>query len=145
MIKGLKPNPQQGAGREASVDLSTVRVIIRCGVKGQGRQRARGRQPTPAQARSKAARQGPQSGPLSHCGQRQHFWTTFPLKETDFISIYCFLREDSSGCCLTIPAKKPMLWASLPPCPITAVSPWRASRKPKCGGIVVGNRRWRCA
>lgn len=42
MIKGLKPNPQQGASREASVDLSTVRVIIHCGVKGQREQQAQG-------------------------------------------------------------------------------------------------------
>lgn len=55
MIKGLKPNPQQGASREASVDLSTVRVIARCGVKGQGEQQARGCQSTPTQAQSKEA------------------------------------------------------------------------------------------
>lgn len=44
LIKGLKSNPQQGASREASVDLSTVRVIIHYGVKGQREQQAQGRQ-----------------------------------------------------------------------------------------------------
>lgn len=72
MIKGLKPNPQQGAGREASVDLSTVRVIIRCGVKGQGQQRARGCQPTPAQAHSKEVGQGPQRISCSSCMNEEH-------------------------------------------------------------------------
>lgn len=42
MIKGLKSNPQQGASREASVGLSTVRLIIHCGVKGQREQWAQG-------------------------------------------------------------------------------------------------------
>lgn len=72
MIKELKPNPQQGAGQEASVDLSTVRVIIRCGAKGQGRQRAGGCQPTPAQARSKEVSQGPQRISCSSCMNEEH-------------------------------------------------------------------------
>lgn len=105
MIKGLKPNPPRGAGREASVDLSTVRVIIRCGVKGQGRQRARGRQPTPAQARSQEGvkdRRDSAAGPAWTKHITQHANVTertavplrtkpallpaFPLKEFHFIS-----------------------------------------------------------
>lgn len=59
MIKGLTSNPQQGASREASVDLSTVRVIIHCGVKGQREQQAQGVSVfTHTQAQSKEVSKG---------------------------------------------------------------------------------------
>lgn len=87
-----------------------------------------------------------QSGPLSRCRQNHHFWTAFLLKESNFISFYCFLRVDSSGCCFTIPAKKPMLWAQkFPPSLSNNGHLSMASVKEAKMLIIVGNRRWRCA